>query len=55
MRQIFLAFFIEEVPKHINREQRVVILRTEIVNKPLEALDLIATIILDKVKHTALI
>ena len=55
MRQIFFAFVIEEFPKHINREQRVIILRPEIVNKPLEALDFIATVILDKVKHTALV
>ena len=55
MRQIFLTLVIKELPKHINREQGVIILRPKIVNKPLEAFDFIATVILDKVKHTTLV
>ena len=53
--KIVFAFFIEEIPKHINRQQRMVIKGSGVFNKPLESLDIQVLGSLDKIKHTALI
>ena len=55
MGKILFAFIIEELPKHIHGEQRIIVIWAIVINKPLKTLDFIATVILDEVEHTALI
>ena len=55
MGKILFPLVIEELPQHIHGEKRVIIFRAEVINEPLEALDFIATVIFDKIKHTALV
>ena len=53
--KIFLALLIEEVPEFVNSQKRIGIERTIIINIPLESFQLIAAIVLNKVKHTTLV
>ena len=55
MRKHVSAFVIEELPQHVNGEKRIFIFRAIIIDKPLKALDLITTVILDKIKHAPLV
>ena len=53
--KICLSTHIEEIPELIHRQQRMLVIRSRMIDKILECLDLLISNRLDKIKHTALV
>ena len=49
------ALVIEELPEHVHGQKGIVVFRSVVIDKPLKALDFIASIVFDEIEHAALV